>query len=307
MIGAGRDEDGVPLAEVDLGALDVERPAAFEHNVEFLVELLGKKSVCGIDAVLGGEEKPAFADLLVDFRQSAATTPRDEITLRLEEVLREVRRAAAKIGLSINVEPGASQDRYRLVLTSQEPFPAPSAVTARCWPVTLRVEASRPIEGAATVHTDFGLVSFEAITSFLAFEVTATIEGRSASSQFVLNVELKGAPENRQERLLLSILSDRERVLRFLLLLLAGTGVEAAWAKPSLPSSTNDGTGQMPFSERGLFEVLVRTLEREPKRLDQIAILVRDLKKTTAGAALLPDGFDAIWEPIWTVRQRITT
>ncbi len=150
-------------------------------------------------------------------------------------------------------------------------------------------------------------MSFEAITSFLAFETTATIEGRSASSQFAVNVELEGAPENRQERLLLSILSDRERVLRFLLLLVAGTGVEAAWARPSPQSSTTDGAGSMHLTERGLFEVLVRTLEREPKRLDQIAALVRDLKRTAEGAALLPDGFDAVWAPIWAVRQRLAT
>jgi hypothetical protein len=54
-----------------------------------------------------------------------------------------------------------------------------------------------------------------------------------------------------------------------------------------------------------LFETMVRTLDRNPEKLDQIARLVEDLMKTENGTQLLPEGFDAIWKPIWASRERM--
>lgn len=57
--------------------------------------------------------------------------------------------------------------------------------------------------------------------------------------------------------------------------------------------------------ELPLFESLVKALEGDPVKLDQIGRLVDDLKKTPEGKDLLPEGFDLIWEPIWSTRQRL--
>ena len=54
-----------------------------------------------------------------------------------------------------------------------------------------------------------------------------------------------------------------------------------------------------------LFETLVRTLDRNPAKLDQISRLVNDLKKTESGCERLPEGFDEIWQPIWTAREAL--
>jgi hypothetical protein len=44
MLGAGRHEHGVPLAELDLSALYLEHAASFDHNVD-LVVLVGRLAV----------------------------------------------------------------------------------------------------------------------------------------------------------------------------------------------------------------------------------------------------------------------
>ena len=48
---------------------------------------------------------------------------------------------------------------------------------------------------------------------------------------------------------------------------------------------------------------MLETLHSGPNRLDPVASLVEDLKKTEAGADLLGPEFDAVWEPLWKVRQ----
>ena len=53
-----------------------------------------------------------------------------------------------------------------------------------------------------------------------------------------------------------------------------------------------------------LFESLVRALDRDPERLDQVAEVIDDLRKTPEGKELLPHDLEDIWEPIWSVRQK---
>ena len=51
-----------------------------------------------------------------------------------------------------------------------------------------------------------------------------------------------------------------------------------------------------------LLEELVRTLSRNPEKLDAVAQLINDLKKTPEGLALMPERFEEILTPIWTAR-----
>jgi hypothetical protein len=46
---------------------------------------------------------------------------------------------------------------------------------------------------------------------------------------------------------------------------------------------------------------MVRALAHDPRKLDDIARLVRDLERADAGRALLPEDWSAIWRPIAAV------
>jgi hypothetical protein len=152
-----------------------------------------------------------------------------------------------------------------------------------------------------------GPLSREALTPFFAFACTAHQGDRTFTARFVLHLPLIGAPTDRREAVLRALLRDREAVLRFLLFLLAGSDPAA----PDLPIDIlpGDANPQPPPNgasapPRPLFEALVRALDRDPARLDQIATVVADLRKTADGQHLLPDDFDQIWEPVWAARQR---
>jgi hypothetical protein len=51
--------------------------------------------------------------------------------------------------------------------------------------------------------------------------------------------------------------------------------------------------------------MLLRTLDRNPARLDHLSGLLKELRHGADGADLLPAGFDAVWEPIWRQRERL--
>ena len=57
--------------------------------------------------------------------------------------------------------------------------------------------------------------------------------------------------------------------------------------------------------EGGLFEMLLKNLDRTPERLDNLSDLLKELRVGADGTDLLPEQFDAIWQPIWRRREAL--
>ena len=100
------------------------------------------------------------------------------------------------------------------------------------------------------------------------------------------------------------LLSDQKRVFRFLMLLLADEGVDpfAAGEQGQKGAPGADVAGS--FIPSGLLEMLLRALDHAPGRLDHVESLLGQLNRDAEGRALLPDGFGAVWQPIWQHRLR---
>jgi hypothetical protein len=281
--------------------------AAFNSNVEFLIELVGEKSRCGINAFLAqAQGQTGFRDMLQEFTPSEQ--PPDLKLKQLESLADKVRRELAAAGFVANISPADEALTFQISLRLQNKVSLnlPAETNTRCWPVTLHEAAGVTLTNSAHEMATFGPVSFEAITSFFAFEVAATDGERQAVVRFVLNLPLEDAPQDRQERILRSLLKNRDSVLRFILFLLAEGGADAAAillaTRAQLSGKDSRGRNGIEFP---LFEILVRALDRDPAKLDQVARLVNDLRDSTEGQQLLPEGFDAIWEPIWAARKRL--
>jgi len=279
--------------------------AAFRGNIEFLVEFVGDRSKCGIDAFLTrAAEQTTFRDLLQPFDPSALEV--DAERERLESIVDGVRCALAFKKLLARVSPVDGGPLYLLDLELDKRVAIPDGVEVSCRPITLSQASALPIKLAAGRVARFGPVSFEAITSFFAFEISIVEALKRVSVSFVMNAQLDDAPADRQERILLSLLSDKGKVLRFMLLLLAEGGTDASAIlialQKELSAGGADGGGVLRFP---LFEALVRTLDRNPKKLDQLSKVVEELRKTAEGRAVLPDEFDDIWQPIWASREAL--
>ena len=284
--------------------------AAFERNVEFLVELTGKKGRCGINNLLSQSGvETSFADLLQDYTPREYADGPDAEMERLAGLADGVRRklATAVLRAQVNALPG-EMERFEIRLRFRERSEPvlPSEVSGRCWPITLPATAVS-IEADASADVLFSPLSFDALTSFFAFELTAASGDTEVARRFVLNAPLEGAPSNRRERIMRSLLDSQDKVLRLILFLLAEGGhdsQEALLATRRMLSGGTGGSGSVQTSFP-LFEALVRALDRDPARLDQIARLLNDLQKTPEGQRLVPEGLETIWEPILSARGRI--
>ena len=111
------------------------------RNVEFMVELIGKKSRFGIDALLappGQGESGTFRSLIEEFDPAeAGTVTEDEDTRGLESRLDTAAEILARTDLSGDVE-ATDGGRYclRLALPKFPDMPN-GIVSVNCWPATL--------------------------------------------------------------------------------------------------------------------------------------------------------------------------
>jgi hypothetical protein len=264
---------------------------AFNGNLEFLVELVGSKAKFGVDALLRKEAgKTGFADLLVPFSKRA-DLPVDTIDEELVKTVDGVRRTLANLGFHAVVTATSDADLFTLTLTPTLSGAAiPDSATVSCWPITLGKHAIRPVAKEFAPIAFEGL-SLESLTSFFAFEVVATVGQKSRPETFVLNTVLEGAPSNRRERLLRSVIRDRHRFVQLLMCLLADEGFELSDVMTSI-DRTAAGTSSNDRESTALFESLVRSLDRSPERLDHIASLIADLRQQENPTEIFPPGFE---------------
>lgn len=289
--------------------------AAFGGNVEFLVELRGKKALIGIDKTLGdaSREGPvSLRSLLESYRPLSDGPLAPTAVEALERELDTARRYLAAFTFEALVTPEAGTDRYALtlagVLDRSIPEPDWAGIRVLCRPLT--IEAAYAVEVTphdGRIEVPFGFRSFQAITSFFTIELEGRVDGVDVRLATLVNARLIGAPRDRRERLLVELLRNRGDLLRFLLLLLGGDPESAGElelgpdtvAKILLGEETADSHAPEFLN---LFEPMVRALAKDPARLDEIDRLVSDLQRTRDGRELLPSDWAAIWEPIRQVR-----
>lgn len=283
--------------------------AAFYSNVEILVQLTGAKARVGVDATLDGKGDGVMGlrSLLGTFVPPEEPIEPTETEKTLDELLTKGARALARTEWIARVEasPG-SEELYMVTLSPRAPLHLPLGCTARVWPITLSSDRMRDVVEPQPGLT-FERCSFQALTAFFAFEVTATANGRVDRKELVVRVTLLGAPENRMARVIHGLLDEPEKVLRFLQMLLSLESFEAFDLLDPLedPADGGQNTQERARSAVPLFESMVRALERDPHRLVEVERVVRDLRATPEGAKLLPADFDTVWSPLWEAFQSI--
>jgi hypothetical protein len=231
----------------------------------------------------------------------AARARREE--KRLKERLDAAQRSLVEARPHLRIAP-APDGVFTATLNLARKHKPPASTQTRIWPITQRQElAKEPTEGAKAI--DLGLLSFEGLTSFVAFEIEAEEKTHRATRRFVLNLPTEGMPEGRREKILRWLLKDPAQVLRLLLLLLADSPEEGVEALLQGRRDKGGAAGLAPWGERQILESLLHALDRGPERLDQMAGLVADLEADPETKSLIPDGFHDIWAPIWEARKRL--
>lgn len=277
--------------------------AAFTRNVEFLTELVGRRSKVGIDVLLATEKgSVGLRDVLKEYPVDTPPTEVDEVLEKQRERLDNIRRMLGAAHWTATIEC-AEKMTFRILLAAEgATVPADVRVLAR--PVLLTTAAAQELEHDARMTVCFETVSFESLTAFFALDVQLTGEEQAEPCQFVVQAQLIGEPEGRRERIAQYLLRDRDQVVQLLLTLLA---TDATDVGGSIEVGANEpeavGPGSRAPESTALLEPLLRALDRTPERLDEVSAIVEDLKKTEKGRSMLPPGFEVVWEAIWQVRE----
>jgi len=288
--------------------------AAFGGNVEMLVELIGKKKDCGVEALLGSEDDPnleTLRSLLQEYQPGDLTEVPPDPRKALERSADRLARLLGAASLTATVHEVREGQEWDMTLSGKLPD-IPETARVKVWPVTLPAEAARPIGASAEQGREdaptavFEGLSFEALTAFFAFELSLREERQEVRRRFAMTAQLIGAPTDRRERLLRSLLKDRRRVLQLLFLILMGEGADVSEFIQAMdrdsPAAEVSFAG---WDQSALLEALLRCLSRNPERIDEVARLISDLEKTPQGANLLPEGLSEIWSPVRAARKAV--
>jgi hypothetical protein len=276
---------------------------AFQHNVEFMVELVGKKSRFGVDQFLRQVKgETTFADLLKEYDRDAPPVSADTTAQKLDDLIHATKRALADAGPRLVATKAAGTESFDLSMAwTRAPRWPKGAVEIRAWPITQQADRAQPLNKLVV----FSRLSYAGLTPLMAFAITAKLGETKRESAFVMNLPLEGAPEDRQDRIIRSLIENRDQLLRYILFLLA-SGDEAAASSGDLRKllkSPEDGPDRSPPNPY-LLETMLRALHRGPAQLERVSSLLEVLRKQPGSSELLSHDFQTIWEPIWDAAQQ---
>ena len=275
---------------------------AFNMNVEFLVELVGKRSKVGIKKFIEESEEEndkkkgntTFRDLLFEYQ--SAERPVKEREKELERKLEIILKQIANTNFRVQVLSDIKKTSYTLQLDAQgiKRIKGVEGIKCRVWPISLNSYKSYLFDlSNPKLPILFSDLPFDKLTGLFAFKLKV----KDIEKNFVLNLPIKGLPPDREDKMLQTMISSQDKFLHYLLLLLyEGESAFLAALMETKRKGTQKRRRDWFFGEdMPLFEELVRAYSRYPEKIERIAELVDDLSKTEKGKKVLPEEFQRLW------------
>jgi hypothetical protein len=272
--------------------------ASWTRNVEFDAVLTGPTASCGVAAILNGSpEAPGLAQILEQYAVAAEEGITDEVA-QTAFALEAFHRRLAAGGPELHVEI-VDEERVTATLTLDVRAEAPGTSTVRL--VSLGEGQTKPLEAMLK-----WTIAPTSVTPFVVVETTARNGVAKATRRCVLKAELTGAIDGRRRDAVFSILRSKDDVLRYLVFLLGDPSYDALFAELAGMSTERFADADRPahrIADVALFEPLIRAAGRDQDALARVASLVEELRELPNGTALVPDGFDELWDVVWQVHQ----
>jgi hypothetical protein len=275
--------------------------AAFDRNVELLVELRGSRSQHGIAAVRTALED---AGLLRPYTP-AEPLPEDEGVRTLERQLDRAAHALAT-GPLVARAAAVSEDTWRLTLHRVAPVDVGDlTIVAR----PLSSQLLRRVDLEADPCCGFPPTGLSSVTPFFAFRISGRVDGTDRRRDVAIRLRLEGAPEGRSEAVTAELLADRDRLLLFVLLLLADDHGSDRALEELAAILVEQRAGRTPAGDGAslgfpLLEPLLRAMHRDPRRLDEIERLISDVRSVGGSAAdLVPADLERLLETVRAARE----
>jgi hypothetical protein len=269
--------------------------AGFTRNVEFLVQMTGKKSLLGVQQFLDR----GLAEMSQPYARGEVSNSA-AIEKELELELLRLRRRLSELTWTARLTP-LDGGAHAVSLTASAPVALAHAVRVR--PITLAQPRAQELTGSP-LAADFGRCSLESITPFFSFLVRLERDEVVLEEEFVLKAGLDGAPSDREEQVLASMFKDPSQVMQFLKLLLADDPNEY-FAIDEGRRGTDAGSAARGSGDSALLERLLHALHANPSQLDSVDRFLKQLSNTEAGRAAVSAEFLRLWEPLYAARTTL--
>lgn len=286
--------DRLDGAHVFLGSANAT-DAAWRNNVEVMVEFVGPIGKVGVEATLA-----ALGELKEEYHPKGGSEPdpTEEAERRLEGFVRSL--AGARF--SARVLPGTS---FGLRVWAEETVTA--TLRARDNEYSVRWHLlTRPDLGSRLIgstESDGVILADIPLADITPFIVLVARDALGNERSTIVLARLLDDVENRRDAVIARQLTDRAAFIRLLTLLLELAGV---WT----PSTTAGAAGFFGAADGaegtlGLFEALVRAVGEGHRGLADARRII-DYLRDSEESAVLPDGFDELWNQVWAAHLELT-
>lgn len=273
--------------------------AAAAKNVEFMLELTGGGNESRVrHQIKTWQGKDGRGGPFVEFDPDQ-TTQANEAAEKLRQAIRRFEYALLAAPMAGRVEPSANGLGFdlnlNLDLSGVQSVPG---IGAYVQPFNVRAAPS-PVSlhpGECTTCV-FSNISEVELSRFLLFRLTS---GNEPAQEFLVRIEISGLPTDRLENILRKLIDSRDKFFDYLRFLLAEeTQKEDLLARPPLTPAAPADDQQDWHIKLPIFEQLLITASRSPRKLRDIDDLVSHLAKpssATGEAAVVPPEFIPFWE-----------
>lgn len=261
-------------------------------NVEFGAVLTGPTALCGIDAVLDEQgDSPGLRAVLQPYTPRTEYGEADPATAT-SIALEAFHQALALSTPRLDVLGGEDTVLARLDLTVPDDAPG----RTEFWLITVPVQKLRlgePLEWE---------ISPQNVTPFIAVRTTAGSGEARVTRTCCLLVPLAGDVPDRRQATLSALLSDPERMLRYLSFLLGiddpyGVRVDTVALEDAETAGAEEATPPA-LPPVVLFEPLLRAASRSPGHLASIAEQIAELRQVPEVDRLIPEEFARMWDVV---------
>lgn len=277
--------------------------AAFNGNLELLVGLRKSNPDFSLEELIEfpDDDLIKFSSILTSYIPNIDSEESEE---QHQEELKEVKQAFLNLDLYLDIkeENISGEKLYNLSIKCKD---IESDIFRRkdlkiyCWPVTLKKEKySKLFSNLLEKDISYSNLTINSLTSFIVFEIEINNQDSNA---FVLNLKFKDQPQKRKERILTSIISDQNKFIKFLYLLLQDKDKHLLTGGNSFLKSKSSNAKKRNSLGLPLMEDLLKALTDNISVIDRIDRIVNEIE--ASDKKKIPKEFYDLWEAIVEVRR----
>ncbi len=265
--------------------------AAFDRNVEFMLELKGLSPGTRLNKVckqlLGNDET---GELFTPFTPDEGGKADDE-EQRRRVALRTLEYAVLKAKMNGDVTVSANEINYDFMLALDfRRIVEEHAFSVKVRPFVHGMEEQSVVFGQLNTLA-FLNISETSLSSFLHF----TISDRDIGSEFLIRIHVAGIPSTRLDNIFKSIINSRDKFFTYLRFLLTDELSKEDFEATPPKKAKQPANGASWDFEMPIFEQLLVTASRNPQRLREVDRVITSLRESN-GDGVIPQDFLSLWE-----------